>query len=477
MKIVPDWYQQAQRLAEHWQTESLHPATTHVLNQFAVSWGVACSGGADSLALLLLLWARYPKRRSQLRVLHFNHGVRGEAAAADAEFVREVAQALGLAFHAGQAAPPAPDANVGENELRNARLNFFAESGCSFICLGQHANDIAETLLMRICRGSGTEGLAAPRPVSQPTSKSPVHIRPMLNWPRALIEEGLRTIGIEWREDATNHSTNFFRNRVRHQVWPVLSAASPGTALAGTTRTRQLLEEDAEALDLWLETVFPADTQEDTLSSLTLRGKPRALWRRALLRWLARQDLLQNLSANGLDDLLDNWIELAPLRFSIGHARFLVADDRGVIKLIVDHRAPSWTPHTLTLDSALALPARRWLQLRTAKLNPTLRTAIRAGNFPETESVYLGGAVAEAMQLQVRLWQPGDRYRPLGCPGSRKLQDCFTDRKIPERERKRLPVVCDGGGDILWVPGLPPSESCRVGSECKSALWLTYRAF
>lgn len=473
---MPDWYQRGQELAEYWKNEPLHAEAAHVLERFAVSWGVACSGGADSLALLLLLWARYPHRRGKLKVLHFNHAVRGEAAKADADFVRMVAHDLGLPVSVGMA-EFRPGQTVGEHELREARLRFFAQSGCGVVCLGQHAGDVAETLLMRITRGSGVEGLSAPRPVSQPSRNSPVHLRPMLEWTRDVIEEGLRRVGAVWREDDSNRSDEYFRNRVRRQVWPRLAEASPGNALAGATRTRRLLEEDAEALDNWLESVFPARTQKETLGSTILQGKPRALWRRALVRWLARQGLLDNLSANGLDELLDHWIEQAPMRFSIGPGKFLVADDRGVLKLIGDSRAPTWAPRWLTPGSALAMPGGRWIALQAVDLDDAQRKAILSGQICEASDVFLAQEPGRGSRLRIRLWQPGDRYRPLGSPGSRKLQDCFTDRKIEERERKRLPVVCDDRGDILWVPGLPPAEARRISPSSKSALWLTYRAF
>lgn len=476
ISCVPDWYQLGQQLAEHWKSEPLHPEAKHVLDKFAVSWGVACSGGADSLALLLLLWARYPHRRGRLKVLHFDHGVRGEAAEADAAFVREVAQGLGLPVSVGQA-DFRPGQAVGESELRTARLKFFAESGCGVVCLGQHAGDVAETLLMRITRGSGVDGLSAPRPVSQPSRNSPVHLRPLLEWSREMIEEGLRAVGAPWREDASNHTDHYFRNRVRRQVWPTLAEVSPGNALTGASRTRRLLEEDAEALDAWLEALYPARSQTETLGSKILQGKPRALWRRALVRWLGRQDLLENLSANGLDDLLDNWIEQEPMRFSVGKGRFLVADDRGTLKLVTDSRAPAWTSCLLTPGSALAMPGGRWLALACMELSDEQRSAILSGQISESSDVFLAWDKAAPARLRIRLWQPGDRYRPLGAPGSRKLQDCFTDRKIEERERKRLPVVCDEAGDILWSPGLPPAESRRISPQGKSALWLTYRAF
>lgn len=408
--------------------------------------------------------------------MHLNHGVRGADADTDEQFVLRVADDLGIPVLSEMADLPA-GVKVGEETLRNERMAFFANSGCSAILLGHHADDVAETLLMRLCRGAGTEGLAAPRPISQPNQLGGLHLRPMLDWSREAIESAMKTARIPWREDDSNAKLDYFRNRVRHRVWPELTLASPVNALAGTTRSRTLLHEDAVALEQWLDAVYPSTQVEAELPASLFVGMPKALWRRGLLRWISHIEAHGSLSARAIDDLLERWMAGESVRVSVGTSQFIEGDQKQRLRLVgANEEAPCWREQALPFSSAIALPNGYWLHARLAKLDDSMRTRILRGDVSETRDVYLSPG-DPSPPWQIRLWRPGDRYHPLGAPGSRKLQDCFTDRRIPERERNRLPVVCDGSGTIVWVPGLPPNEKRRLSAEAESALWLTYQPF
>ncbi|MGE9296102.1 MAG: tRNA lysidine(34) synthetase TilS [Puniceicoccales bacterium] len=473
---MSDWTNSARRLGSQVDELPLHPAVTDWLDaRPGATLGVACSGGADSLALLLILWARLRKKHP-LRVLHFNHGLRGKDADADAAFVRDVAESLGLEFRLGQARFK-PGNGVSEDKLRNARLAFFAKQECDAILLGHHANDVAETMVMRLCRGSGVAGLSAPQPISQPNPRGATHLRPLLNWSRETVENALVAASVQWREDITNRSPDFFRNRVRHNIWPNLVVASPTNALAGTLRSRQLLEEDAAALDTWLEAVMPDCPTASELDAAPLRGLPKALWRRALQRWLGQLALAEHLSADAVDALLEKWMWAERQRVSVGADHFIVGSADGLLKVEGVSHVPEWAAQVLPSGGQIALPNRSWLRAEWMLLTSDQRKDVLSGKVNENVAAFLDWKLEESPRLTVRLWEAGDRYQPLGAPGSRKLQDCFTDRKIPERERKRLPVVCDEAGNIVWVPGLPPSDTRRLREDCNWALWLTYRAF
>ncbi|MBQ8722930.1 MAG: tRNA lysidine(34) synthetase TilS, partial [Opitutales bacterium] len=216
---------------------------------------VACSGGADSLAALLLTWAKFPEARERLCVLHFDHAVRKESAA-DAKFVREVCAALGVGFICKRRVPAPEENRHSEAELRAARLEFFAREmlkrGIKILVQGHQRDDIAETLLMRLTRGAGTDGLAAPRKIS-PQSDGRVFVRPLLDIPKENIVSALRDCEIPWCEDATNAGTDYFRNRVRNRVLPELRDAAPFENIA---RSRKLAEEDADALDFFANEIF-----------------------------------------------------------------------------------------------------------------------------------------------------------------------------------------------------------------------------
>ncbi|HEX2853593.1 MAG TPA: tRNA lysidine(34) synthetase TilS [Opitutaceae bacterium] len=282
-------------------------------------WSIAFSGGADSLVLLLLVWAHWPARRTRFQALHFNHRLRGRESQSDEKFCRKVCAALGVKLICGSWSGARKGAS--EAEARVARHDFFAKNSRA-LWLGHQQDDIAETMLMRIARGSGTAGLAAPRPV-QARPGGRVHLRPLLTVKKSEIIAALRTAGISWREDSSNAGAAFFRNRVRREVLPAWSAASERDALAGAARARELLEEDDAALELWLAELEPLE-KSGLLRLAKLSGKPRAILRRALHRWLLAQPAAGELSRQAFELLLDAIVRAKPTRQSLGSQGFAV---------------------------------------------------------------------------------------------------------------------------------------------------------
>lgn len=291
-------------------------------------WSIAFSGGSDSLALLLLVWAHWPERRAALVALHFNHRLRGAAARADARFCAKVCRALGVELRTGRW--ERPPSGAGEAQARAARMAFFAAElrrlRGTALWLGQQQDDVAETLLMRLARGSGTAGLAAPRPV-QPFPDGRVHLRPLLGLSRARLVAALRQVGAEWREDATNAAPTFFRNRLRSSVLPAWIAAAGRDAVAGAALARERLEEDDAALEAWLDDLDVL-TPGRALRLDRLAGRPVALWRRALHRWLLRQPHQSDLSRHGFAELLSKLQAREPTRFSLGRGYAVITRDQ-----------------------------------------------------------------------------------------------------------------------------------------------------
>jgi len=293
------------------------------------TWSVGFSGGADSLALLLLLWAHWPQRRPRLRAMHFNHRLRGAAARADAEFCRRTCRALGLAFTAG-AWGDAPK-TASEALARNARFAYFGREmrkrRIRVLWLGHHQDDVAETLLMRLARGSGSSGLAAPRPV-QAAPAGEFRLRPLLNLKKSEIAAALRAAGLSWREDASNAGSGHFRNRLRRRVVPAWVKAAGRDAVAGAARARELLEEDDRALEARVDRLRPL-TRAGRLDLRRLAGEPRAVIRRALYRWILAQRTGGDLSRQGFEALLSAVERGAPVRHSFGaHGFAVIRDDR-----------------------------------------------------------------------------------------------------------------------------------------------------
>jgi len=324
-----DWKKAAERLGGAVPVGRLHPAVRAWAEGRGVAvkgpWSVAFSGGADSVALLLLLWAHWPEHRDSLRVLHFNHRLRGRESLADARFCAGVARGLGLACAAGAWAAAEPDAS--EARARAARMEFFdtelAASGSRALWLGHQLDDVAESLLMRLARGSGLSGLAAPRPV-QRMPGGRVHLRPLLGLRKRELCEALAAAGMPWREDSSNRGRAYLRNRMRHDVVPAWSEASGGRdALAGAGLARELLEEDEQALEAWLGELAPLE-RAGRLRLEPLAGKPRAIVRRALHRWLLSTTYRGDLSRQGFELLLRAVEAGLPTRQSLGNEGFAV---------------------------------------------------------------------------------------------------------------------------------------------------------
>ncbi len=188
---------------------------------------------------------------------------------------------------------------------------------------------------MRLARGSGTAGLAAPRPVSaQPGGR--FHLRPLTTLTKAEIVAALRALGLPWREDATNAAGDYFRNRIRRAVLPAWRRAAQGRdALAGAVLARELLEEDDAALEAWVDELHPL--RRGVLDLAVLAGKPVAVWRRALHRWLAATPYRGDLSRQGFAALLAAAQAGRSTRFSLGREGFAVVR-AGVLRFVPARR-------------------------------------------------------------------------------------------------------------------------------------------
>lgn len=304
----------------------LHPAVLAwaARRRKAGVWSVAFSGGADSLALLLLLWAHWPERRGGLVALHFNHRMRGRESDTDEKFCRRVCAALGVRLRVGRWPGRHPGAS--EAEARAVRHGFFARAmkrrRCRALWLAHQQDDIAESMLMRLARGSGTGGLAAPRPV-QLAGDGRAHLRPLLTLKKAGLVAALRRAGATWREDSSNAHGAHFRNRIRRDVLPAWGRAAGRDALAGAALSRERLEEDEQALEAWVDLLAPLG-RDRRLDLRALAGRPRALLRRALHRWLLAQRQPTDLSRQGFEVLLAAVERGQPTRFSLGRKGFAV---------------------------------------------------------------------------------------------------------------------------------------------------------
>ena len=431
----------------------------------AGSIAVAVSGGADSVYLLCALWADETVR-PRLRVLHFDHRVRGEASAEDARFVAALGAALGvpcvLGSRAGQGA-------ASEADLRAARDAFFAEQrpalGFELLCTAHHLDDVVENALLRLARGAGLAGLAAPR-VLQDFRDGHRRWRPLIaaGIAKSTLLAELRAAGIPWREDATNGLPIAARNRIRAWLADGGEAALGAGYAEGFTRSARIIGEAQAALVCWARELGCVVSAAGTMPVGALKDRPEALAQECLREFLHRHGVADA----GAKSLL-------PLTSAIVTGSDAQSAVRGVVvrlqagELSVQTVAPAFGPAERRLlmgspDDECALLA------EIVDVDATLWASLSNGDISPTKEVYL---VAPVSALAWRGRMEGDRYQPLGSSGSAKLSDLLINRKIPAERREALPVVL-AGSEILWVPGLPPAESSRLAGPTKGALRLTW---
>ena len=426
---------------------------------------VAVSGGADSVYLLCALWAD-EALRPRLRVLHFDHRVRGEDSAEDARFVAALCASL--------AVPCAVEVRGGqgmtsEAELRACRDAFFAEQratlGYELLCTAHHLDDVVENALMRLARGAGLAGLAAPR-VLQDFRDGHRRWRPLIQAgvDKQALLAGLRSAGIPWREDATNALPITARNRVRAWLAAGGVEAMGGSYAEGFARSARILGETQAALAQWARELGCVVGPDGTMPIAALQGRPSALIQECLRSFLHAQDVTDPGESS-----------LAPLAAAISAGRDAQASVRGR-RVRVASGALSIPKEPLVLGS----DERRLLigvsddecglLAELAEVDAPLWARLSKGDISPGREVYV---VAPSEPLVWRGRADGDRYQPLGSPGSAKLSDLLINRKIPAETREALPVVL-AGSVILWMPGLPPAECVRLSGPTKGALRLTW---
>jgi tRNA(Ile)-lysidine synthase len=249
---------------------------------------VGVSGGVDSVVLLdLLQRAGF----AEVFVAHFHHGLRGKEADRDAEFVRELAKGADARFVLGRGKTRAraklTKASI-EEAARALRREFFAHAtmkhGATVVFLAHHAGDVAETVLFHLARGGGRRGLGSLRAEAD-LVEGVVIKRPLLAFTRAEIEAYARARKLRWREDKSNYSREFTRNRLRHDVFPALARAVGHDPVPVMARAGEILA----AEDEWMESLVDAEARPAQLDTRALRRKPAAHQRRLLRAWLRRR--------------------------------------------------------------------------------------------------------------------------------------------------------------------------------------------
>jgi len=455
---------------------TIHQKILDAIHQFKLCQPGDClivgvSGGADSVALLDLL-ATLPDFPLTLIVAHLNHCLRGDESDGDEQFVQALAARYQVPceLHRVDVRQYADQQRISLEEAgRKARYAFFDElrtkHHANAIAVAHHSDDQAETLLLRLLRGAGTTGLSAMAPVNQAGI-----IRPLLGISRQELRDHLTDRLLTFREDSSNSDQAYLRNRIRHELLPLLQEYNPAIA-ERLSATASLLGEDETLLLHCTETAFKqlarTGTTWNSLSLTDLRQQPRPL--RLRLYRKAIQDILGNLQRferhhyQLLDSLLLEGSTGASLNLPCRLIAMLTADQLLFAPKELLQPAP---PCSCTIDSPGRYELGNGLSLTVEQAQPPLAWQGLSGT-----ACYIDATQAP-FPWQVRPIAPGDRLELLGSKGSRSVQDLLTDLKIPRYLRPCLPLICQDN-QPLWLASIRRSRHALVAPDQQQVIRIT----
>jgi tRNA(Ile)-lysidine synthase len=431
---------------------------------------IGLSGGGDSVALTSALIGLRKRMGLKLAAAHLNHRLRGDESDRDEEFVRAMCARLGLQlqFERAEGLGAISGANL-EERARYVRREFLGRAadhvGADFIALGHHRDDQAETVLMRLMRGAGAAGMAAM------AERGPERlIRPMLSISRAEVREYLEACAIPFVEDSSNSSRDFLRNRIRRELLPMLERDyAPG--LGG-----RLVEvaDEMRSLDALVSAMGARELDAMRIGGGVLdvsgfgavdRAVQAAAIRLFVAEWIgslrkisrahveAMRDLIVAGGPSHSVDLPDGWHAERKYNFF----RLAHEGERGA------------AGDAAGFSVAIAADGITLVEAAGFKFEASTLAAVGAP-MPDNLSVATFDAAKIANAgLVARSFMNGDRMRPLGMRGTRKVQDIFVDRKLPRARRERFPVVTVGD-TIAWLPGLARAQCALVGNSTETVL-------
>ena len=433
--------------------------------------GVAVSGGADSVFLLEALREVTPRWNLQLSIVHIEHGIRGAASHADAEFVQALASRHNLPFHLRQADVPSLGGNL-EQAARQVRQTFFNElistRRIDRIATGHTRSDQAETVLYRILRGSGTAGLSGILPVTNDGV-----IRPLLELGRGEIECWLRLRNIPWREDATNQDRSFARNRLRHEILPLLRETF-NPRLDETLANLAALARDDESY--WASQMvhhrLKAGCNNPVIVPISeLAALPPALARRLIRRIIevTKGDLRQ--------------IDFAHVERVLAMIRAREGHDRVQLPGVDVQRSFEWVRFALPdsapprgFDFSVGLPVPGSVELPDGSARITLQILEKVAGAPACGTVVneldwerFSSRNCALSGLEVRNWRPGDRYRRVGQSRPQKIKLLFQQHRVPLWERSNWPIITYQG-IIVWARRFGAAAEFAAGPSASKVL-------
>lgn len=452
------WFEQ--RFFQNIHAKKLISKTHHIL--------LAVSGGVDSMVMLRLFRRFAPELKLQLAIAHVNHGLRGKSAQDDAAFVKAMARLYGMPFygtrvHARQHARR--NKLSVEEACRVLRYDFLENTASTYgfdhVATAHHADDQAETVLMRIIKGTGIQGLSG---IPEVRGK---YIRPLLPFTRDEIHRYARENRIPFVTDLTNEDTAFLRNRIRHQILPDLRTINPQIS-HHLSRLADIAKSAADVLQMDAKRCY-------TKVFRTQKGK---IWLeiQAFNRYypIRQYTLLQMFFASHAPWFTLTSVEYERILDLIQHQQPGRKFDAGKWRWTKTTRAVVITPVdtssrtkdvTLTIGNTVSWGSWK-IRSSVARYTDTIRKNLAKNPF----IVYLdAGSVTKP--IRVRAWKNGDRFKPYGMHQFKNVSDFFVDHKIPVTEKHTIPVLTHGR-DIVWIGGMRTDDRYKVTPDTLTVIKL-----
>ncbi len=427
---------------------------------------IAVSGGIDSMVVLHVLGRLAATHGWQLTVAHLNHQLRGRSSDADERLVEAVAHEANMPVVVERADVRAmarsgkQSIEMAARQVRHAFLAAVAkENGIGTIVTAHHADDQVELFFLRLLRGAGADGLSGMEPLStSPVDPSVKIARPLLGVTRSEIEEYARTERVRWRKDASNDSVDHLRNRVRHRLLPLIERQFQPAVREVVLRTIELLEPEADfsaaAALQWLREPRPSF---DTLHV--------AVQRRVLQIQLIRQGISPDF------DLIEWMRAHAGKACTVESGKEVHRTPDGQV-VVSAHTWPRFS--TDAVELVLSRKQGR-VVFDAVEIHWRIRTVRNAPSVKRRSGVESFDADAIGDCIVLRHWRRGDRLQPIGMAAAVKIQDLFTNAKVPRVERHQRLLATTASGDVFWVEGLRISERHKLRHQTRRILEWRWR--
>lgn len=431
----------------------------------------AISGGIDSMVLLHVLLELRDAGKLQFGVAHLNHQLRGHESDGDELLVQKTCRQYKITCITENADVNSisSEKNIStEMAAREARYDFFKQCsekyGYNCIVMAHHANDQAETILMRLIRGASLTGLCGIRMVSHMNGMK--LIRPMLNITRSEIEKYAQANCIIWREDSSNQQVDYLRNKLRHNILPVLNELNPAF-VKNIYKTSTALQADDDFIDKKACKLYNSSVKNSLDFSEIEKAEP-SLQNRVIRKWLSLHipiNQIDNQTINKIHKLYNSDKANCSLELP---GNLILRKSYNLFSIVNTTPEEEENPESELMLNIQRMPITAEFKVEKTTFLVTLEKKAgividrtdAIGKFPATASLM----IPQNAELKIRVPRHGDRMTPLGMSGTKKLKDIFIDSKLPLQERKTIPIVVINN-EIAWIPGYRISSKFKVISN------------